>query len=68
MPADDLDTEPDDNPMDDVVDLPLEIVVYRTAVVLVGPGTVSLVMTIDAAERSAALLLEAAKRARNAGR
>jgi hypothetical protein len=67
MPEHGLDTAPDDNPMEDAVDLPLEMVVYRATVVLVGPGSVGLVMTADAAERSAALLLEAAKRARNAG-
>jgi hypothetical protein len=59
--------DPDYDPMDDAVSIPLEIVVYKTAVVLTGPGTVGLVMTADAAERSAKLLMEAAKRARAAG-
>ena len=65
--AKETDFDADSDPMDDAVSVPLELVVYKTAVVLTGPGTVGLVMTADAAEKSAELLLEAAKRARAAG-
>jgi hypothetical protein len=54
---------------DDLTDLypdPMEITTYRHAVVVTGPTPNNLAMTADAAERSAALLLEAARQARSA--
>jgi hypothetical protein len=64
MAEDDFDDESDP---DDLYERPLEVVVFKNAVVLTGPGVISLAMTADAAERSAALLLEAARRARRLG-
>jgi hypothetical protein len=54
----------DDDPPDDLYDGPLLIDVFRGAVILSGPGSVSLAMTPAAAELSARLLLVAAQKAR----
>jgi hypothetical protein len=65
MAEDDFD---DGDEPDDLYEFPLEVVTYKNAVVLVGPGVISLAMTIDAARKTAALLLEAAKAAEAAGK
>ena len=52
------------DPPDDLYDKPLEIQTYAGAVVLTGPPGVALAMTVDAAERSAEMMQEAARRAR----
>ena len=62
--AEDVD---DDEDLSDLCPQPMEIVTYKHAVVLVGPGPNSLAMTADAAERSGRRLLKAAKQARAAG-
>jgi hypothetical protein len=54
----------DDHPLDDLYDQPLDMSVFRGAVVLMGPNGVHLAMTPDAAERSADLLRQAAEQAR----
>jgi hypothetical protein len=51
-------------PPGDLCDRPLNVEVYRGAVVILGPGAVALAMTVDAAERSAELLAKAAQHAR----
>jgi hypothetical protein len=49
---------------DDLYDKPIDVAVYRGAVVMFGPGGVALAMSVDAAERSAELLQAAARKAR----
>jgi hypothetical protein len=49
---------------DDLCDTPLVVVSYRGAVILAGPANVALAMTVDAAEKSGEMLLNAARRAR----
>jgi hypothetical protein len=48
---------------DDLCNQPLVIAVHRGAVILNGPGNVALAMTVNAAEKSAELLLRAARMA-----
>jgi hypothetical protein len=53
---------------DDLCDQPLNIVLFKGAVVLNGPGNVALAMTVDAAERSAQRLVQAVRRLRRTKR
>jgi hypothetical protein len=46
---------------DDLYELPLGVVTYKNAVVLTGPGVISLAMTAEAATETAILLLKAAE-------
>jgi hypothetical protein len=55
-------------PPADLYDKPLDIGVYRRAVILLGPGGVALAMTAAAAERSAEILQAAARKARRGSR
>jgi hypothetical protein len=52
------------DPPDDLHDEPLEMRTFSGAVVLTGPPGVALAMTVDAAERSAEMLEDAARVAR----
>jgi hypothetical protein len=51
----------DDGDPDDLYEHPLEVITYKNAVVLVGPGVISLAMTTESARQTAALLLKAAE-------
>jgi len=64
MAEDDIDG---DGEPDGLYERPLDIITYKTAVVITGPGVMNLAMTAEAAEQTAALLLEAAKRAQKTG-
>jgi hypothetical protein len=60
--ADEIDDEI--GPYDDLCDLPLEVLVLKHAIVLIGPDGIALAMTADAIEASIARLQEALNEAR----
>jgi hypothetical protein len=53
MAEDDIDG---DGEPDGLYERPLDIITYKTAVVITGPGVMNLAMTAEAAEQTAALL------------